>query len=578
MVQIHPSLFSFSSRFCGGPSLGEGPELRLVAPHDEVDVPGEAGLALDEERVLPGEAAGAQVLPVDPDGLYQGLQGDVVEARRRDGLLHLVHGPGARDELGPGGHIDPEVTGGDDLGRPDPDMDLRGPALLHELHDVPGGGPPHNAIVHEDDLLPVDVPDDGVELEPHRELPLLLGWLDEGPRGVPVLHEGLEIRDPRVVGEPDGHRCPGIGDRGDEIRLHRGLVVEGGADLPPHVVDEPALDDRVCPGEVDVLEDAVGPVVGDRDLHRLETLPGNPEELPRLDVPDEGSAQGVDGDALRGNDEPVSGGPDAEGLDPHRVPEGVEDAVEHEDDRVRAPEDVEAVDDGLLDLPRLPELVDDGRGDDLGVGGRGEDLAVLLELAPELGGVHQVPVVGDGEVVVAEPEVKGLGVLGEVRAGRGVPDMADPDLARELGEDSVVEDLGDEAHALVLVEAGAVPGRDACALLAPVLEGKKSKIEGTGYAAGIDDANDPAHAPSNGWGSSASCSSSDIPGSGPTARTRRMSRSCAGHVMRCVRTACRRCVPCAVSSLSRAFPLTFDEPLSLTPRSARYRSHCPLSR
>ena len=119
-------VLSVLARSCGGPVRGERTELRLVAPHDEVDVPGEAGLPLDEEGVIPGEAARTEVLPVNADGLHKGIQGDVVETRRCNGLLHHLHGPCARDELLPGRHVHAQVTGGDDLGGPDPDVDVTG--------------------------------------------------------------------------------------------------------------------------------------------------------------------------------------------------------------------------------------------------------------------------------------------------------------------------------------------------------------------------------------------------------------------------------------------------------------------
>jgi hypothetical protein len=89
-----------------------------------------------------------------------------------------------------------------------------------------------------------------------------------------------------------------------------------------------------------------------------------------------------------------------------------------------------------------------GRGGYKGrVRGRVELEALLRELPPQAHGVHQVAVVGDGDVELAAAVELGLGVLPRRGAGGRVPDVTQGDMpGLERGEPRLVEDLGDEAH------------------------------------------------------------------------------------------------------------------------------------
>ena len=94
---------------------------------------------------------------------------------------------------------------------------------------------------------------------------------------------------------------------------------------------------------------------------------------------------------------------------------------------------------------------------------------------------------------------EGLGVLDAAGAGGGVAGVADGDVAGEVAKVFLVEDLGDEAHAGLEVDAVSVGCGDACALLAPVLERIESEESDPGDVfAGSIDPEDAARLPGTG--------------------------------------------------------------------------------
>ena len=97
------------------------------------------------------------------------------------------------------------------------------------------------------------------------------------------------------------------------------------------------------------------------------------------------------------------------------------------------------------------------------------------------------------ERAVGAVDADGLGVLLAAGAGGGVAGVADGDVAGKVAEVVLLEDLGDEAHAAVHVDAEAVGGGDAGALLAAVLQGVDAVEGDAGYVfIGCVDAEDAA--------------------------------------------------------------------------------------
>ena len=108
--------------------------------------------------------------------------------------------------------------------------------------------------------------------------------------------------------------------------------------------------------------------------------------------------------------------------------------------------------------------------DDLGVGGGLEDRAVALEALLGVAEIDKVAIVRDSDQALGGLDRDRLGVEQGGVASGGVASMADGHVAGQFRKDVVSKDLGDEAHALVLVHFVAVRGSNPGGLLAAVLK------------------------------------------------------------------------------------------------------------
>ena len=137
-------------------------------------------------------------------------------------------------------------------------MDLSGAGVAERLHDLAGGGAPHDGVVHDHHALAADRVRQRVELQPDASLAKHGGWLDERPPDVAVLHEALAVRDAGSFGVPlsGGVRCVRDGDH------HVGRDGSLGGQAPPHLlaglVQAPAVHPRVGPAQVHEFEQAQG--------------------------------------------------------------------------------------------------------------------------------------------------------------------------------------------------------------------------------------------------------------------------------------------------------------------------------
>ena len=149
--------------------------------------------------------------------------------------------------------------------------------------------------------------------------------------------------------------------------------------------------------------------------------------------------------------------------------------------------------DRVFDASRVAHLIGDHLCDQLRISGSTEDLPPCLIFIPKLAGVHQVAVVGNGDVLITEEKIEGLGVFRPVCSCRGIPDMPEPDVAFKAVQYCRIENLGDETLPPVFMEPRPVKCRDPRALLPAVLEGKQGIIDRERHTASIPDANDSAH-------------------------------------------------------------------------------------
>ena len=139
----------------------------------------------------------------------------------------------------------------------------------------------------------------GVVLQPHAEVADLLRRLDEGAADVVVADDAELEGDAARFGIADRRRHAGIGNRHHDVGGHRAFAGELDADPLAHVVDVRALDGRIGPGEVDVLEDAEALRDLGEGLDRAQPLLVDDDDLARLDVAHELGADDVERAGLR---------------------------------------------------------------------------------------------------------------------------------------------------------------------------------------------------------------------------------------------------------------------------------------
>jgi len=120
-------------------------------------------------------------------------------------------------------------------------------------------------------------------------------------------------------------------------------------------------------------------------------------------------------------------------------------------------------------------------GDDLGVAGGCEGIALLLQVVPQYLGVHQIAVVPQGQWPAGALQVEGLGVLKPARAFGGIAGVAYGDLAGQIGEVGLIEHLRDKAHAGAEMDFPTVGSGYARAFLPSMLEGIQAVESNPGY-------------------------------------------------------------------------------------------------
>ena len=138
--------------------------------------------------------------------------------------------------------------------------------------------------------------------------------------------------------------------------------------------------------------------------------------------------------------------------------------------------------DGILDGGGLQPLLDDDVGDDLRIRGGLENGAPALQLLPQLVGVGQVAVVGQGHAALVVVHQDGLDVALVVGPGGAVAHVAHGDGPRaQRAEPLCREHVVHQPHVPVGGEDPVVVHRDAGALLPPVLEGIQGVVGQGGH-------------------------------------------------------------------------------------------------
>ena len=156
------------------------------------------------------------------------------------------------------------------------------------------------------------------------------GWMKVRP-DVGVLDEALAERDARLLRIPHRRRHARLGHPDDEVGVDGVLAGEDAAHLDARLVDDPAADDGVGAGEVDVLEDAaLGLRLGEPVRAQAVLVDG--DELTGLDLADDGRADRLQRRGLGGDDPAALEAAEREGTHPPGVAGGIQRRLVHEDE------------------------------------------------------------------------------------------------------------------------------------------------------------------------------------------------------------------------------------------------------
>ncbi len=130
-------------------------------------------------------------------------------------------------------------------------------------------------------------------------------------------------------------------------------------------------------------------------------------------------------------------------------------------------------------------------GQDLAVGCGLEKAAAVLQIFPQLRGIHHVTIVDKGEITTVVPEEKRLDILDAATAMSGVAHVADRHISVERSEILAVEDFGHEPESLDPVKFSTIVDRDdSAAFLAAMLKGMETVV---GHLGGVGDSPDTEH-------------------------------------------------------------------------------------
>ena len=251
------------------------------------------------------------------------------------------------------------------------------------------------------------------------------------------------------------------------------------------------MDDRIGPGEIDVLEDAGPrrlPRQGEEALHPVAV---DHHHFAVLDVANEFRPDDVERAGLGAEDRAAVQFAQHQRADAERIARPDELLVGQRDQRI-----------GALDLGQgLDEAIDDpwparaGREQEhhFGVGGRLADRAAADKLPSEREAIGQIAVMGDREAAGLEFGEQRLNIAQHRLAGGGIAHMADRRPPRQAVDGrGLGEMVADQPLAALGVEPHAVESDDARGLLAAMLQRMQPERDDRGGVGMIEDAEDAA--------------------------------------------------------------------------------------
>ena len=209
-------------------------------------------------------------------------------------------------------------------------------------------------------------------------------------------------------------------------------------------------------------------------MQRSHSAAVQDDHLARLDIANELGVDQVEGASFRGQDVCIAKLSQAEGAETTRVADAVDAVLEEHDQRVCPHHFVERFRHGL----RSAGLAGAGKEmqNNFRIAGGLEDVALVLEVAPDGAGVHQIPIMSQGHLALIATHFQGLSILKVCVACRRVARVPDSQMPRQAFNDIGGEDLVHVSHALLAGQRFAVGNSDAGAFLSPVLKRVKTEV------------------------------------------------------------------------------------------------------
>ena len=356
-------------------------------------------------------------------------------------------------------------------------MHLRRARFAQKADNARAGRAADDGIIHHDDALALDGGGNGVQLDTHRVLPLLLPRLNKRAPDVLVFDEADAVGNPAGAAVPDGGIQTGIRHADDHIRLNRMVKREEAARPDARLVDAAAVNDGIGTREINELEDAHAVMARAGHLIGMNPLFVDDDDFARLNIAHERRADGIQRAALRRKHHIVADSAHAQRTEAMRVAAGNQLRRTHDDERIRALDDLHGVQNRLFNRTALQALLRDDVGNHLGIRRAVENRAVFLQLFAKLRRIGQISVVCQCHRAFLMVNQQRLGIGTAVHPRCTVAAVTDRhrslvDFAQRVAR----EHLRHQSVVLVRLHHAIIVDDNAAALLTAVLQGIQRMI------------------------------------------------------------------------------------------------------
>src|SRR5438552_5396230 len=309
-------------------------------------------LGRDTHAVVAGEARVAELPGVRAGRLEHAVERKIAERVGAEVATDLLGAVARADQLLARRRVDAVVAGPLDRRRRDPHVDLLGAGGADHSHDLPARRSPHDGIVDDHHAPVAQHLAHRVELHLDAEVADALLGLDERAPDVVIANQPHPVRRPRLLGVAERRARARVRHGDDDVGMDGILTRELSSQRLAYGVDVAAPEDRVRPGEVDVLENAVQPLARREGSHRPGARVRDDQDLPRLDVALALGFHQVERARLRGDHVGIAESSERQWTEAIGVADRVQRVEGHDEERVGALDLPERVGELLLQRPR----------------------------------------------------------------------------------------------------------------------------------------------------------------------------------------------------------------------------------